>query len=89
MPAARPVEIRAFVLADSKCERLTLYCRPLGEGTFKPVPAVHRDRQAYRATLPAQAQGTLEYYLEAVLDGGRKLRWPATAPTINQTVVMW
>ncbi|MCX6880230.1 MAG: hypothetical protein NTW21_41465 [Verrucomicrobia bacterium] len=89
MPAAKPLEIRAFVLANSKCDRVTLYCRPLGEGAFQPVPAVHRARQAYRVALPAQSQGTLEYFLEAVLDGGRKVRWPTTAPSINQTVVVW
>lgn len=89
MPAATSVEIRAFVLADAKCDSVTLYCRPLGEGAFKPVPAVHRARQAYRATLPGQAEGTLEYYLEAELGGGRKLRWPSTAPALNQTVVVW
>ena len=83
------MEIRAFVLTDSKCDRVTLYCRPLGEGVFKPVPAAHRARQAYRVNLPAHSQGTLEYYLEARLDGGRKVRWPVTAPALNQTVVVW
>jgi len=87
--AAESMEIRAFVLTDSKCDRVTLYCRPLGEGVFKPVPAAHRARQAYRVNLPAHSQGTLEYYLEARLDGGRKVRWPVTAPALNQTVVVW
>ena len=89
MPAAPFLDIRAFVLAESKCDGVTLYYRPLGEGAFKSVPATHRARQAYRAALPAPSQGTLEYYLEAVLDGGRKVRWPASAPSINQTVVVW
>jgi hypothetical protein len=89
LSAAMSMEIRAFVLSDSKCDRVTLCCRSLGEGAFKPVPAVHRARHAYRVDLPAHSLGTLEYYLEAVLDDGRKLRWPATAPSINQTVVVW
>ena len=89
MPAAQAMEMRSFVLADSKCDRVTLYYRPLGEGAFKPLPATHRSRQAFRVALPAQAGGTLEYYLEAELVGGRKLRWPASAPSINQTVVVW
>ena len=89
MTAADPLEFRAFVLAGETCERVTLYWRSLGEGAFKPVAATHRSRQAYRVTLPAQSPGTLEYYLEAVLDGGRKVRWPATAPSLNQTVVVW
>ena len=28
-------------------------------------------------------------YLEAALEDGQKLLWPATAPSINQTVVVW
>jgi hypothetical protein len=87
--AAMNIEIRAFVLSDSKCDSVTLYCRTLGEGAFKPVPAVHRARQAYRVDLPVHSLGTLEYFLEAELDGGRKVRWPATAPALNQTVVVW
>ena len=53
------------------------------------MAATHRARQAYRVALPAQSQGTVEYYLEAVLEDGQKVRWPATAPSINQTVVVW
>ena len=49
-------------------------------GRFKKVAATHRARQAYRVALPARSQGAVEYYLEAMLADGQKLRWPATAP---------
>jgi len=39
-----------------------------------------------QAKLPA-ARDDFEYYIEASLAGGEKLRWPATAPQLNQTVV--
>jgi hypothetical protein len=61
----------------------------LGDGPFRKALATHRTRQAHRATLPAQVQGTEEYYLEAVLDNGRKDLWPATAPSVNQTAIAW
>jgi hypothetical protein len=84
-----PQEIRAFVLSDAKCSGVNLYWRSLGVGLFERLVATHRARQAYRAALPAQSRGTVEYYLEAALDDGQKVRWPATAPSINQTVVVW
>jgi hypothetical protein len=56
-------------------------------GAFQKVIAQHRARQAYRVDLPAQSTGTVEYYLEAVMEDGQKTLWPATAPAINQTVV--
>jgi len=89
MNAGEPLEIRPFVLSGQKCTGLNLHWRSLGEKAFKKVVATHRTRQAYRVTLPAQSQGTVEYYLDAVLDDGQKLLWPATAPSINQTVVVW
>jgi hypothetical protein len=82
-------EIRAFVLSGARCTGVGLYWRSLEDGSFKKLPATHRARQAYRVGLPAQSRGTVEYYLEAVLDDGQKVRWPATAPAINQTVVVW
>lgn len=89
MNAGEQQEIRAFVLSDPKCTGVNLYWRSPGEGRFKKVVATHRTRQAYRVALPAPSRGTVEYYLEAALEDGQKLLWPAAAPAINQTVVVW
>ena len=85
----KPQEIRAFVLSGAKCARVNLYWRSLGTGRFKEAAATYRARQAYRVGLPARSQGAVEYYLEAVLADGQKLCWPAAAPSINQTVIVW
>jgi hypothetical protein len=82
-------EIRAFVLSSTRCTGVNLYWRPIGERRFTTTAAVCQARQAYRAELAARAQGTMEYYLEASLDNGQEVVWPATAPGINQTVVIW
>ena len=88
--AGEPQELRPFVLSDTSCSEVALHWRPIGAKAFAKVPATHRARQAYRVWLPAQAQGSLvEYYLEATLKDGRTLRWPATAPAMNQTVLAW
>jgi hypothetical protein len=89
MTANEPQEIRAFVLSGPKCAEVNLHWRSLGNGAFNTVPATHRKRQAYRATLPAQPEGAVEYYLEAVLEDGQKVLWPATAPALSQTTVVW
>lgn len=89
MNAREPQEIRAFVLSAQPCTGVSLHWRMLGKGPFKSVAAAHRGRQAYRVQLPAQARDSVEYYLEASLEHGQRLRWPATAPTQNQTVIAW
>jgi hypothetical protein len=88
--AGEPQELRPFVLSDVPCSSVNLNWRALGAKEFQKVEATHRARQAYRVSLPAQDQGsTVEYYLEAILKDGRTVRWPETAPAINQTVLAW
>ena len=89
MIAREPQEIRAFVLSSPKSTGVSLHWRVLGGSKFKTLAATNRARQAYRVNLPAQARNTVEYYLEASLDNGERVRWPATAPAINQTVIAW
>ncbi len=84
-----PQEMRAFVLSGPKCTGVSLHWRVLGGVAFKTVAAARRARQAYCVHLPAQTRNTLEYYLEASLEDGQRVRWPATAPAINQTVIAW
>jgi hypothetical protein len=74
---------------DAGAPAVTLRWRPLGKGDFAKVPLGHVARRVYRGTLPAAPPGVaaVEYYLEAEA-GGAKLVWPATAPALNQTVVV-
>jgi hypothetical protein len=60
-----------------------LHVRAMGHGRWKEVPATHLARAVYEAKLPA-AQDDFEYYITA----GKNLVWPATAPQMNQTVVV-
>ena len=60
----------------------TVHIRPLGKGEWKAIPATHIARAVFEAKLPA-AQDDFEYYITA----GGNLVWPATAPSMNQTVV--
>ena len=86
--AGEPKEIRVSVLSQSKSPKVTLHWRRLGEGEFQQVAGTHFARQSYRVQLPAMNEGTVEYYLEATLDDGARVVWPASAPSINQTAIV-
>ena len=77
-----------MVLAAAPPRAAALHWRALGAGRYRAIPLRHVARGVYAVTLPP-ARADLEYYLEAVLDNGQKVRWPATAPAINQTVLVW
>lgn len=61
-----------------------VHIRPLGKGDWQTVPVEHLARAVYEVKLPAALEH-FEYYITA----GENLVWPATAPQINQTVVVW
>jgi hypothetical protein len=82
-----PFEIRPFVLSSEDCKGVSLYWRPLGKGVFSKVEALYKSRHAYRVILPENDTVCVEYYLEASLANGKKIRYPATAPEINSSVV--
>lgn len=76
--------INALVLSAKLPAEVALHWRRLGESQFERVPLQHLARGGYRVTLPVRAAAAdFEYYLAA----GR-LRFPATAPDLNQTVVV-
>lgn len=85
--AGEPLEIEAMVLGCQPAE-VTLAWRPLGEKKFTQLPLTHIARGVYRdrLALPAEA-GDIEYYVEAKM-AAAPLRFPPTAPELNQTVVV-
>jgi hypothetical protein len=60
----------------------------MGKGSFAGLPMQNIGRSVYSASLPP-AQEDIEYYVVAVAETGGKLVWPATAPEIYQTVIVW
>ncbi len=60
-----------------------IHFRPLGRDEWTTLQAVHINRGVYEANLPI-AHEDFEYYVSA----GENLAWPATAPDLNQTVVV-
>ncbi len=65
-----------------------IFWRPMGVGRFESKPLRHVGRGVYRAELDAhQLESDIEYYVE-VTAKGKQMRFPPTAPALNQTVVL-
>ena len=59
-------------------------------GRFHVIPLRNVGRHAYRVTLPTvpRNSGGIEYYIAARFKSGKAVFFPATAPDINQTIVV-
>ena len=88
--AEETLSLKVLFLAQQSPARALFFWRPLGEGVFKSIPVQKVARGVYVAELPSReiAQQDFEYYIEAAFDKGEVLRFPATAPIKNQTVVI-
>jgi hypothetical protein len=82
------LRLKVIVLDNRPAESATVLWRPLGAGPFRAVPLRHVGRAVYQVDLPASG-ADFEYRIEAKTAGGIQLKWPAAAPEIHQTVVVW
>ena len=85
-----PQELRVFVLSGAKCRGVSLFlafpgCRLIQETGCRPS----RSASLSGGAAGAVSRAVVRSYLEAVLEDGQKVWWPATAPSINQTVTVW
>jgi len=82
-----PAALTVLVLDNQPPRSVRLCWRPLGGAAWQQRALTSTGRARYRVALPAADD--FEYHLAAETAGGRQLIWPATAPEINQTVVVW
>ncbi len=79
------------ILLNAEQADAGLYWRPLGRGDFGRIPLKHVARSVYTVTIPSGTLGghDFEYYIEARIgDDSSVCVFPATAPNLNQTVVV-
>jgi hypothetical protein len=79
--------LKLIALDQQPVKFVSVRVRLLGKGAWQTIAA----KQVARAVCHAQLTGftdDFEYFVEAQTQGGQTLRWPATAPEINQTVVI-
>jgi hypothetical protein len=85
--AGESLTLKVIVLDNRLAKSVTLYWRPMGKGPFQRAEVNHLGRAVYQAALPPATED-FEYYIQAQTVDGKTLVWPATAPKINQTVVV-
>jgi hypothetical protein len=80
------LSLKIIALDKAPVKSVTVRVRPFG-GAWQAIPATHLGRAVYEAKLPPP-QDDFEYHITAETAGGQQLVWPATAPSLNQTVVV-
>jgi len=82
-----PLKLTVIALDQEPVRPIAVRFRSLGNGEWKTNSPTRVVRSVYTFTLPA-AQDDFEYYVTGETVSGEKLSWPATAPAMNQTVVV-
>lgn len=85
------LDLKVIILSKNKPRKAVLYWRHPGEKKFgHKMSLKHIARCVYSVAISADEIGSkdIEYYIQAESGTGEKLVFPATAPEINQTVVV-
>lgn len=85
-----PFALKVILLDQFAPRDATLYWREMGKGAFQRIPLVHLRRGVYKVEFPSKATtiDCIEYYVKVRSGSGETLYFPATAPSLNQTVVV-
>ena len=87
VPPGKSLKLTIIALDREPVRHITVRFRPLGTGGWQTISATPVARAVHAVTLPA-ARDDFEYYVTGETVAGEKLVWPATAPAMNQTVVV-
>ena len=80
--------LKVIILSEKPPRDAALFWRKLGDRRFAKLSLRHVARGVYSVALPAGAEDDFEYYVQVQPDSGHPLRYPATAPNLNQTVIV-
>ncbi len=85
------LKLKVIVLSESPPLSASVFWRRMGEGGYLQRPLYHVARGVYQALLreTAARHGDLEYYVSVTPSDGDPVRFPATAPELGQTVVVY
>ncbi len=81
-------KLKVIVLDNDPPAEAGLFWRTMGTGDYQEKPLRHVARGVHEVTLPAVPEAGLEYYLQVKTAKGKTLVWPATAKSVNQTLVL-
>ncbi len=82
-----PLRLKVIVMTKGQPASAEIYWRGIGKGKFAAVPLEKLARNVYTVTVP-NANADIEYYIKVVADD-RETYFPATAPELNQTVIVY
>ena len=84
------MKLKVIILAQKQPEYAFLYWRPIGTDKYIKVALTHIARRVYSVAIPAGQikKNDLEYHIKVTTDDGRSIYFPATAPQMEQTVVI-
>lgn len=83
-----PLNLKVIVLSAQPPKSAAVRWRTMGTGEYADVPLTPLARGVYTAKLTPKDGADMEYYVEVTPAAGEAVRWPASAPAINQTVVI-
>jgi len=88
--AGEAMKLKVAVLSETPVSQVSLNWRPLGAGKFTRVRFDHVARGVYSVTLGAKVIGgeDFEYFVDARIVNAREIYYPATAPKMNNTVIV-
>jgi hypothetical protein len=87
--AGEVLNLKVIILSERAAQDAGVYWRPMGQSSFAVVPLQHVARGVFSITFPAAATADdFEYYVRVKPVGGSAAFFPATAPRMNQTVVV-
>ena len=87
--AEEPLRLKVLVLSEQPAAGADFFWRELGKGQFKKLALWRVARGVYEVALPPDvARGRdLEYYVRVETGSDKPVLFPATAPSLNQTVI--
>lgn len=90
LEADEDFSLKIIILSGEPVREAFFYWKDLGEKKFQKIPLEHVNRGVYKVTLSTDLlkNSDFEYYIEAVSASSGKAVFPATAPSMNQTVVI-
>lgn len=90
LTAGENLSLKVILLAQNKSTDAALYWRPIGKGEFKKIALTHTARSVYSVSIPAEQikQRDIEYYIRVTTADNQLITFPASAPQINQTVIV-
>jgi hypothetical protein len=88
LAANEVLKLKVIILSETPTRTATLCWRKLGRHRFERIALNWVARGVYSVQFPAPVEADFEYYIRVETDGGKPVYFPATAPKVNQTVVV-